>query len=142
MQYVVRRSSALGTSRQGFTANLNLNTSYKLKKGWTVQGYAYSGLRTIEIQGFGPANLYYQLGAKKVFWKEKADLTLNFASPFNRFWPYTSTTTTPVFDETFTYRADGATTSRVGPGGTTGYTFDEQGGSDPERIDLGTSGCA
>ena len=105
VQYVVRRSSALGTSREGFTANLNLNTSYKLKKGWTVQGYAYSGLRTVEIQGFGPANLYYQLGAKKVFWKEKADLTLNFASPFNRFWPYTSTTTTPVFDETFTYRA-------------------------------------
>ena len=105
VQYIRRRSSALGLTRAGWTANLNLNTSYKLPKGWTVQGFVYSGLRTPDLQGFGAANLYYQLGGKKMLMKEKADLTLNFAAPFNRFWPYTSTLNTPFFDETFTYRA-------------------------------------
>lgn len=105
VQYIRRRSQALALTRAGWAANLNLNTSYKLPKGWTLQGFVYSGLRTPDIQGFGPANLYYQLGGKKMLMKDKADLTLNFASPFNRFWPYTSTLDTPFFNETFTYRA-------------------------------------
>ena len=105
VQYIVRRSPALNTERRGFTAGLNLNTSYKLTKGFTVQGFAYASLPTPEIQGRGPANLYYQLGAKKTLFKEKADLVLNFGSPFNRYWPYRSVTTTAYFDEHTEYRA-------------------------------------
>ncbi|RZK23219.1 MAG: TonB-dependent receptor, partial [Hymenobacter sp.] len=58
-----------------------------------------------EIQGRGPANLYYQFGAKKTFWKEKADLVLNFGAPFNKYWAYRSTTTTQYFDERSEYRS-------------------------------------
>jgi outer membrane receptor protein involved in Fe transport len=99
VQYIVRRSPALNTERRGFTAGINVNSSYKLAKGYTVQGFAFASLPTPEIQGRGSANLYYQMGLKKTFMKEKADLTLNIASPFNAYWPYRSTTTTAFFDE-------------------------------------------
>jgi outer membrane receptor protein involved in Fe transport len=105
IQYIVRRSPALNTNRQGFTASLNFNTSYKLSKGFTVQGFVYSSLPSPEIQGRGPANLYYQMGVKKSMFKEKADLVLNFGSPFNRYWPYRSTTSTAYFDERSEFRA-------------------------------------
>jgi outer membrane receptor protein involved in Fe transport len=91
--------------RRGFTASLNFNTSYKLSKGYTIQGFVYSSLPSPEIQGRGPANLYYQFGAKKTFWKEKADLVLNFGSPFNKYWAYRSTTNTQFFDERSEFRS-------------------------------------
>jgi len=99
VQYIVRRSPALNAERRGFTAGINLNTSYKLAHGFTVQGFAFGSLPTPEIQGQGAANLYYQMGVKKTFMKEKATLTLNIGAPFNAYWPYRSTTTTAFFDE-------------------------------------------
>ena len=105
VQYIVRRSPALNADRRGFTAGLNLNTSYKLPKNFTIQGFVYASLPSPEIQGRGPANLYYQLGAKKTFWKDKADLALNFGSPFNNYWPYRSYVTTSTFTENSEYRS-------------------------------------
>jgi len=100
IQYIVRRSPALGIERRGFTASLNLNTSYKLPKKFTLQGFVYSSLPSPELQGRGSANLYYQMGVKKTFLKDKADAVLNFGSPFNNSWTYRSTTDTPYFSET------------------------------------------
>ncbi|MFD2718029.1 TonB-dependent receptor domain-containing protein [Hymenobacter monticola] len=99
VQYIVRRSPALGIERRGFTAGLNLNTSYKLPKKFTLQGFLYSSLPSPELQGRGAANLYYQMGVKKTFLKDKADFVLNLASPFNNYWRYRSTTDTPDFSE-------------------------------------------
>jgi outer membrane receptor protein involved in Fe transport len=103
VQYIVRRSPTLGISRSGFTAGLNFNTSYKLPKKFTIQGFVYSSLPQPDLQGRGAANLYYQLGAKKTFLNDRADLTLNFGSPFNQRWNYRSTTDTPFFNETNNY---------------------------------------
>ena len=100
VQYIVRRSPALNIERRGFTAGLNFNTSYKLPRNFTLQGFLYSSLPTPDLQGQGAANLYYQMGAKKSFFKDKADLVLNFGSPFNNSWVYRSTTNTPSFSET------------------------------------------
>ncbi|MDO7886523.1 TonB-dependent receptor domain-containing protein [Hymenobacter cheonanensis] len=105
VQYVVRSSPALGIERRGFAAGINVNTSYKLNKGFTVQGFAFASTPMPDIQGTGPANLYYQLGVKKTLLGEKADLTLNFGSPFNAYWAYRNTTTTPLFTEHSEYRA-------------------------------------
>ncbi|MGI4874274.1 MAG: TonB-dependent receptor domain-containing protein [Janthinobacterium lividum] len=105
VQYIVRRSPALNTERQGFAAGINLNTSYKLPHSFTVQGFVYASTPMPDIQGTGPANLYYQMGAKKTFLKDKADLVLNFGSPFNGYWPYRSTVTTSTFTEHSEYRA-------------------------------------
>jgi outer membrane receptor protein involved in Fe transport len=105
VQYIVRNSPALGIERRGFAAGINVNSSYKLNKGFTVQGFAFASTPMPDIQGTGPANLYYQMGVKKTLLGDKADLTLNFASPFNRYWPYRNTTTTPLFTEQSEYRA-------------------------------------
>jgi outer membrane receptor protein involved in Fe transport len=106
VQYVVRRSPALNAERQGFAAGVNVNTSYKLDKGFTVQGFLFGSTPMPEIQGKGPANLYYQLGAKKTFLQEKADLVLNFGSPFNAYWPYRSTSSSSTPTSSFTDRSE------------------------------------
>jgi outer membrane receptor protein involved in Fe transport len=100
IQYIVRRSPALGIERRGFTATMNFNTSYKLPKNFTLQGFMFGSLPSPDLQGRGSANLYYQLGAKKTFLKDKADVVLNFAAPFNDYWLYRSTTETSAFSET------------------------------------------
>ena len=105
VQYIVRRSPALQAEQRGFTANLNFNTSYKLPKGYTVQAFANGGLRQIEIQGYGPASLYYSFGGKKTFWKDKADLSLNITNPFNQSWAYRARTYSPSFDQYTTFYA-------------------------------------
>jgi outer membrane receptor protein involved in Fe transport len=106
VQYVVRRSPALNAERKGFAAGVNVNTSYKLNKGFTVQGFLFGSTPMPEIQGKGPANLYYQLGAKKTFLQEKADLVLNFGSPFNAYWPYRSTSSSTTSTSSFTDRSE------------------------------------
>ena len=100
VQYIVRRSPTLGIERRGFTASLNFNTSYKLPKNFTLQGFLVGSLPSPDLQGRGSANLYYQMGAKKIFFKDKADVVLNFAAPFNNYWLYRNTTDTPSFSET------------------------------------------
>ena len=105
VQYIVRRSPSLQADQRGFTASLNLNTSYRLPKEYTVQAFAYGSLRSIDIQGYGPANLYYSFGGKKTFWDKKADVSLNITCPFNERWAYRSTISTPSFDQSSTYYA-------------------------------------
>ena len=105
LQYIVLRSPALQAERSGFRASINFNTSYKLTKTLTIQGFLFGGTPQPSIQGTSPANLYYQMGAKKTFMKDKLDVTLNLSSPFNNAWAYRSTTSTPYFDQQSTYYA-------------------------------------
>jgi outer membrane receptor protein involved in Fe transport len=100
VQYIVRRSPSLQADQRGFTASFNFNTSYRLPKEYTVQAFGYGSLRSIDIQGYGPANLYYSVGGKKTFWDKKADVSLNITCPFNERWAYRSTISTPAFDQT------------------------------------------
>ncbi|RZK39013.1 MAG: TonB-dependent receptor [Hymenobacter sp.] len=105
VQYIVRRSPSLQADQRGFTASLNFNTSYRLPKDYTIQAFGYGSLRGIDIQGYGPANLYYSFGGKKTFWGKKADISLNITNPFNERWAYRSTISTPAFDQRSTFYA-------------------------------------
>ena len=105
VQYIVRRSPALGIERRGFTAGGNLNTSYKLPHALTVQAFLYASLPSPDLQGRGAANLYYSLGGKKTFLNDKADLSVNVTNPFNGYWAYRNTLDTPFFSERQEYRA-------------------------------------
>ena len=101
--YIVRRSPALGADNRGFQADINLNTSYKFTKEFSVQAFVMGSLPHPEIQGTGSANLYYDFGAKKSFLKDRLDLTVNLSNPFNATWAYRGTTNTPTFAEQSAY---------------------------------------
>ncbi|MGI4735665.1 MAG: TonB-dependent receptor domain-containing protein [Janthinobacterium lividum] len=105
VQYIMRRSPALQADQRGFTASVNVNTSYRLPKDFTVQAFTYGSLRSIDIQGYGPSNLYYSFGGKKTFWSKKADVSLNITCPFNERWAYRSTISTPAFDQSSVFYA-------------------------------------
>ena len=104
VQYIVRRSPALNIERRGFTAGLNFNTSYKLPKNYTLQSFLYGSLPSPDLQGRGSANLYYSIGGKKTLFKDKADITLNITNPFNDYWAYRNTLSTPFFEERQEFR--------------------------------------
>ncbi|MET4076446.1 TonB-dependent receptor [Hymenobacter sp. UYCo722] len=105
IQYIVRRSPSLGIERRGFSASLNLNTSYKLPKKFTVQAFGYGSLAGPELQGRGLGYLYYSLGFKKTFLNDKADLNVNVSNPFTRYTAFGSTLSTPYFEERQEYRS-------------------------------------
>jgi outer membrane receptor protein involved in Fe transport len=105
VQYIVRRSPSLQADQRGFTASLNLNTSYSLPKEYTVQAFGYGSLRSLNLQGYGPANFYYSFGGKKTFWDKKADISLNITCPFNERWAYRSIISTPAFDQRSSFYA-------------------------------------
>lgn len=105
VQYITRRSPALGIRREGFTGGINLNSSYRLPKDFTLSAFAFGSLPMPDLQGRGPANLYYGFAVKKQLLKKKADLTLNVANPFNNYWAYQNRLDTPFFNENSEFRA-------------------------------------
>jgi outer membrane receptor protein involved in Fe transport len=105
VQYITRRSPALGIRREGFTGGLNLNTSYRLPKDFTLSSFAFGSLPMPDLQGRGPANLFYGFAVKKQLFKQKVDLTLNGFNLFNSYWPYENKLNTPYFTETNEFRA-------------------------------------
>ncbi|MDO7877112.1 TonB-dependent receptor [Hymenobacter sp. ASUV-10] len=105
VQYITRRSPALGIRREGFTGGLNLNSSYRLPKDFTLSAFAFGSLPMPDLQGRGPANLFYGFAVKKQLLKKKADLTLNVANPFNSYWAYQNRLDTPFFSENNEFRA-------------------------------------
>ena len=104
VEVVVRRSPALGITRRGVTAGLNFNTSYRLPKDFTASAFLFGGLPSIDLQGRGGANLYYNLGLKKTFLAKKADFVVNVTSPFNNYWDYRGRLETPAFEDRTLYR--------------------------------------
>jgi outer membrane receptor protein involved in Fe transport len=105
VQYVVRRSPALGVVRHGLTASMSVDTSYQFRRKLTAQASVVAALPTPTLQGRGAANLYYSVGVKKVLLHEQAEVALNLTDPFTGSVPYRSSTTTAFFDERTEYRA-------------------------------------
>ncbi len=105
VQYIVRRSPALQADRQGWKLGINLNTSYKFSKSFSLQSFVFAALPGPTLQGTDNANLYYQFGAKQSFLKDRLDLTVNIVSPFNNTWAYRGTLDTPFFREQGEYVA-------------------------------------
>ncbi|MGI4875594.1 MAG: TonB-dependent receptor domain-containing protein [Janthinobacterium lividum] len=105
VEYIVRRSPTLGIERAGFAASLNLNTSYKLGKTYTLQAFFYGALPGPELQGRGLGYTYHSVGVKKLLLKEQADLTLNLGNPFTRYNLFGSVVSTPYLDERQEYRS-------------------------------------
>lgn len=70
-------------SNRGWTWNVNMNTTYKLPKDYTLQGYTGVNSGWIGLQRRS-TNIFYWYGfsAKKTFWNQKGSLTFSTNNPF------------------------------------------------------------
>lgn len=91
-------SPALQQKNSGWVWNFNLNTTYKLPKDYTLQGYAGMGSGWISLQRTNNTRFYwYGLSAKKTFWDQKGSLTLGMNNPFTKEMHQKSTEMAPSF---------------------------------------------
>lgn len=104
-QYVVFLSPDRELLRRGFSAGMNVDTSYHFAHKLTAQASLAGALATPTLQGRGGASLYYALGMKKTLLGEKADVTVNVINPFTDSFPNRSSITTAFIDERTEYRS-------------------------------------
>ena len=104
-QYVVFLSPDRELLRRGFSAGMNVDTSYHFRRQLTAQASLSGVLPTPSLQGQGGASLYYSVGVKKALLGEKAEVTLNVTNPFNDSFPNRSSITTAFIDEHTEYRS-------------------------------------
>lgn len=104
-QYVVFLSPDRELLRRGFSAGMNVDTSYHFRRTLTAQASLSGALPTPILQGQGGASLFYSMGVKKTLLGEKADVTLNVLNPFNDSFPNRSSITTAFIDERTEYRS-------------------------------------
>ncbi|GAB3642013.1 TonB-dependent receptor [Spirosoma arcticum] len=84
LRYMDLRSPATNLRNSGWIWSVNLNTTYKLPKNYTVQANGNYGSGWINLQGRFSGWYWYGISAKREFWDKKASLTLGVNSPFNR----------------------------------------------------------
>lgn len=91
------KSATLGIHNKGAAWGVNVNTSLKLPKNYSVQAYGDYDARSIELQGFEGAWLYYSFSAKKEIPARKLSITLTTVSPFGAYRPQKEVVSSPEF---------------------------------------------
>ncbi len=83
IRYIDVENPAQDLRSNGITWNMNLNTTYKLPKSYSVQLNGNYGSGWISLQNRNSGWLWYGLAAKKEFWDNKASVTLAVNNPFS-----------------------------------------------------------
>lgn len=84
LQYIDLFSPALNQRNDGVVWNVNLNSTYKLPKDFTLQANGQYGSGWISLQGTNTGFYWYGFSGKREFWDKKASLTLGVNNPFQR----------------------------------------------------------
>jgi len=98
--YTRLNSAALNRTSSRLNAYMNVNTSLKLGKLYTLQSYGGFWTGGVQLQTRYSGGFYYSVGAKRTLLSDKADITLNasnFLAPGREF---RSTTETAQFRST------------------------------------------
>ena len=98
LRYVDLKSPALRQSNSGLVWNLNLNTSYKLPRNYTVQANGNYNSGWISLQGTNTGFYWHSISAKHDLLNKKASLTLGLNNPFYRGIEQTSSQSAPTFE--------------------------------------------
>lgn len=78
-------SVALQQKNSGWVWSVSVNTTYKLPKEYSVQGYTGINSPWIGLQRSGNnLSYWYGLSAKKTIWKQKGSLTFGANNPFTK----------------------------------------------------------
>ncbi|MDO1445779.1 TonB-dependent receptor [Rhodocytophaga aerolata] len=102
MQYIYVNSPGLNQQNSGIIWSVNLNTTYKLPKDFTLQANGNFNSGWINLQGKYSGFYWYGISAKREFWSKKASLTLGINNPFNRGVWQEGRQAMPTFQSTFT----------------------------------------
>ena len=103
--YTRLSSAALDRTTSLFTANFGFNSSWKINKKYTIQGFSGFSTGGVGLQSRYSGYSYYSLAVKRVILKEKGDITLNgsnFLTPGREF--RNSTTTDQFSSESVSYQ--------------------------------------
>lgn len=98
LRYVDLRSPALNQRNSGLVWNLNLNTSYKLPRNYTVQANGNYNSGWISLQGTNTGFYWHSISAKREILDKKASLTLGLNNPFYRGIEQISRQSAPTFE--------------------------------------------
>ncbi|GAB3777848.1 outer membrane beta-barrel family protein [Spirosoma horti] len=98
LRYVDLSSPALKQGNSGLVWNLNLNTSYKLPKNYTLQANGNYNSGWISLQGTNTGFYWHSLSAKHDILNKQASLTLGLNNPFYRGIAQTSRQSAPTFE--------------------------------------------
>jgi ferric enterobactin receptor len=97
LNYTRLSSAALGRTTQLFTANFGANSSWKINKKYSVQGYGGFSTGGVGLQSRYSGYSYYSLAVRRVILKEKGDLSLNASNFFTAGREFRNSTTTDQF---------------------------------------------
>ncbi|WP_198174961.1 outer membrane beta-barrel protein [Spirosoma arboris] len=85
LSYLNFQSRYLGIQSEGWSAGINVNTTYKLAGHYTLQAFGDYDSRAITLQGYQTSWLYYSLAVKKEFPKTKVTIGFSAVNPFQAF---------------------------------------------------------
>jgi outer membrane receptor protein involved in Fe transport len=98
LRYNDLTSVALNQQNRGWVWNLNMNTTYKLPKNYSLQANGGINSGWISLQGKNTGFYWHGVAIKKEFWDKKASLNLNLNSPFLRGVRQTNYQAAPTFE--------------------------------------------
>ncbi|HEX8350116.1 MAG TPA: outer membrane beta-barrel family protein, partial [Hymenobacter sp.] len=98
--YTRLTSAALNRTSSRLNLNLGLNSSLKMGKLYSLQGYGSYGTGSVQLQSRYSGYVFYSLGVKRTLLKEKADFTLNATNFLSPGLEFRSSTTTDQFRST------------------------------------------
>ena len=104
--YTRLHSIALNRTSSRLNLGMNFNSSLKLGKAYTVQGYGGFWTGGVQLQSRYSGYAYYSLGLKRTLLKEKADLTFNatnFLQPGREFRTSTVTDQFSSYNVSYQY---------------------------------------
>jgi ferric enterobactin receptor len=97
LNYTRLNSAALSRKTDLFTANFGFNSSWKINKKYSLQGYSGFSTGGVGLQSRYSGYSYYSLAIKRNILKEKGDLTLNASNFFTAGREFRNSTTTDQF---------------------------------------------
>jgi outer membrane receptor for ferric coprogen and ferric-rhodotorulic acid len=101
IQYINLNSPALNQKNSGTIWSINLNTTYKLPRDFSLQANGNYNSGWVNLQGKYTGFYWYGFSAKREFWDKKASLTLGIFNPFNKGVRQEGRQLTPTFQADF-----------------------------------------
>ncbi len=81
--YMDFKSIALGVQRRGWGGGMNINTTFKLRRNYTLQAFGDYDSQAVTLQGHETDWFYYSFALKKEWTKSRITVCLSTVNPFN-----------------------------------------------------------